>query len=313
MRCLGVLLVAALAARAQEPLPIKSAKLTGKTYTLTGWHKLEKGVHLTLGKGVKVVGQGKGGVLNLEGGGLEIAGAPGEEVVLENVWVNLGWKFNRLKIAHAKISGKGGVSVPHEAQTRGKARLENVAFSGDASIWVTFHEGGMELFNVTAQSTCQIASTGADRNVKLAITGCRFVSKGDPKVIQGGLTLDTVKEAKLVNTQVGGMGAMFKGVSKLTLEGCRFDGRGFLVKQDLKGRMSKTKVSRCDFAMPDIRFQGPARGRERVTLTDCHFLGDAATAAEDIVTKRIKAQGVKVTVKSPREKPNDLAGPTKPR
>ncbi len=310
MRCLGSLLLIAFAAQAQEPLPIRSAKLEGKTYTLTGRHTLDKSVRLVLGKGVRVIGQGKGAVLDLEDGSLEIAGEPGEEVVLENVWINLGWKFKRLKIVHAKFLKTGGVFVPHGGETRGKAVLENVAMTGDASVWVTFHEGGLVLRNVTCRSTCQIASTGSDRNVKLEISGCRFLNTEEPGVIKGGLRLHHVKEARVTNTQIGGISASFTGGVKLTLEGCRFDG-GFYLRQEQKGRIGKTKISRCDFTSDKIVFEGPRGGREKVTLKECHFKGDFTATPDEIVRYRIKAEGVKVVVKSPRPAPLEPADPAK--
>jgi len=296
-------------ARAQEPLPVKSAKLAGKTYAVSGRRALKKGVRLTLGPGVKIVGLGENGTLGVDGGSLEVAGEREAPVVFENVWVSLGWNFQRLRIAHARFEGTGGVVVPHEEETRGKAFLENVAFSGDASVWVTFHEGGIELRNVTAQSACQIAATAPDRNVSLDITGCRFLMKGDPGVIQGGLTVFRVREARVVNTQVDGISASFTGVAKLAIEGCRFDAQGFHVRQDKKDRIGKTQIARCDFASKVIQFEGPSGDRGRVTLKECHFRGDATTEPEEIVRKRITAKDVQVVVKSPKPTPNDLAGP----
>jgi hypothetical protein len=274
---------------------------------------LKKGVRLTLGKGVRVIGQGEGGVLNLDGGSLEVAAEPGAEVIFENVWVNLGWKFKRLKIVHARFQGSGGLSVPHEEQTRGKAFLEHVAFSGNASVWVTFHEGGLELRNVTAQSTCQVAATGSDRNVKLEVADCRFVTKDNPNVIQGGLRVHHVKEVRMIRTQVDGMTASFTGGVKLTIDGCRFDASGFYVRQEKKDRIGKTQIARCDFGSRVISFEGPSGGRERVILRECHFRGDATTEPGEIVRKRITAKGVRVVIKSPSSTPNDLAGPGKPK
>ncbi len=229
------------------------------------------------------------------------------------VWINLGWKFKRLKIVHAKFLGTGGVFVPHGGETRGKAVLEHVAMTGDASVWVTFHEGGLVLRNVTCRSTCQIAATGSDRNVKLEISGCRFLNTEEPGVMKGGLRLHHVKEARLTNTQIGGMTASFTGGVKLTLEGCRFDAPGFYVRQEQKGRIGKTKISRCDFASEKLVFEGPRGGREKVTLKECHFRGDATAKPDEILRYRIKAQGVQIVVKSPSPTPHDLAGPGKPK
>ena len=310
MRALVALCATAALAGAGEPLPLKSVKLAGETYTLAVRQKLESGRRLTLGPGTRVVGQGKGGTIDLEGT-IEVEGKPGAEVVFENVWIVLGWKFRGLEIARARFEGSGGVYVPHERETRGKLFLDHVKCTGDASVWVTFHEGDLELRHVTAQSTCQIAGTGSDRNVKLEITSCQFVSKGLATVIQGGLRLHNVKEAEVRDTGVDGMIASFVGGAKLTLEGCRFDARSFAVRQKTKGRIGKTKIVACDFGVKRLHFDGPEGGRERVVLHDCHFRGDAKSEPDAIERDRIEAKGVRVVVRSPRPEPNDRAAASK--
>lgn len=305
MRVLLAGLLLTVAALAEEPLPLnRSAKLQGKTFTLTGRHALGKGVRITLGPGTRVVGRGKNAVIDLEGS-IQVAGEPGAEVVFENVWINLTWKFAGLRIKHAKFLKSGGVSVPHERETRGKAYLEHVTMTKEASVWVTFHEGSIELRHVTSESTCQIAATASDRNVKLDMFACRFTSSSDPKVIKGGLRTHHVKEVRIENTHFGGLSSSFTGGVKLALEGCRFAGRGVSFRQPTKGRIGKIKIAKCDFGKDTgVTFEGPRGGKERVTLKECYFGG---IADPKTILGRIVAKDCRVAVKAPRPKPNDLA------
>jgi hypothetical protein len=148
--------------------------------------------------------------------------------------------------------------------------------------------------------------------VKLDIAGCRFLTSDKPGVISGGLRVSRVKAVSMVNTRVGGLDASFKECTKFVMEGCRFDTPAVRIQDDRKGHIGNTRIVRCDFASEMIEIDGPVGGGERVTLQECHFVGDATTDPESIVRKRIKAKSVQVIVKAPKPEPNDLAGPEKP-
>ena len=305
MRSSLVLVLVVSLAHADELLDVtRSAKLAAGTYTLSGRQTLPKGVRLTLQKGVKIVGEDEGAAIDVVGT-LECLGAPGEEVVFQNIWLSLDRPFKSIRLSHTKMLGKGGVFTTHERQTIGKLFLEDVAFRDKASLWVIFQEGTLTATRVSSESSCQIAGTHTNRNFKLDVSDC-FAAKG-VSGFQGGFRLHNVKDVRLRRIEVGGIISSFRGCTKLLMEECTLGARSFTMRQDKKGRYAKTKILRCNFVTPLLKFHAPAGSRDKVTLTECHFKGDGATPPAEIATKRTKSENVRVTVKAPSPEPHALA------
>ena len=309
---LSLFLVAAMA-HGQEPLPVsRSATLSAGTYVLNGSKHLPKGVKLVCKPGVRIVGEGNGGLLVIEGT-FETQGTKDAKVAFENVWLQPYHNFQRIRIGYARFGGKGGLYTSQEREARGKLELDHVEFKDKACIWVELYFGHVSIKRVSSEDSCRITATRALNNLSVEISDC-FADKGTSG-FAGGLSIYNVKDVKVLRTRFGGRGATtrFENCTKILLEGCRFDGRALLVKHRKKGGFKKTKVRKCDFHSKYLIFEAPERSKDRVTLDGCYFADAAGMAPNDLARKLTEgSRRVSIAVKAPSETPNSLAGKDKP-
>ena len=90
------------------------------------------------------------------------------------------------------------------------------------------------------------------------------------------------------------------------------------MSQRLDWSVMRRLVALCLFAalaqaQEPLPLTRSAGAKERITLDDCYFKGDAAAKPRDIAVKRTAGTGVRVIVKAPSERPHNLAGADKPK
>ena len=315
MRFLIALALAAPVAMAQEPLPLKKAMKPNTTYTADGFIYIKSNNKLTCPPGVKIVSE-KWAVLVVDGAFIA-AGTAEAPVTFDKVTIRPGHKFRTIKLAHTRFTGDSGVATAtrdsmgdyDRSRARGPLVMEDVAFLDTSSLDVLFHFGSISATRVSSVARMSIDAWHPSANVRADFESC-FQNKAKVSGLQGGLSIANVRDVRVRFTRIAGDLTKFSNCSNLLLEGCKIQTGRFLIGRSKDTNFKKTKVLRCDLYGKTLYFTGPQNAKDRITLKECFFNGDANTKPAEIVKKRIGGMGgkIKVVVKSPAAKPHNLAG-----
>lgn len=300
VRCVGLLLLLAGAARGGDELPLPTRKSTilrvqGTTYFVEGRRRIPWGVEISIQKETRIVGRGAGAVLEVAGE-LEVHGVRGGEVILKDLWVEPAPKFGKIQLDTVKFRSRGGVRTPEGQTVDGDLVIENTDFVEDTSVDVSFSGGLIRFLSAGFKKPVHLhgrpAAGKTKGTVKLSAIGCFAPSIyfGRLHGFEAGLVVSGIRKATIRNCRVGGAKSEFVDCSALTFDGNRVDSALLAFRNTKPGLFRGTKLQKCDVYAKEVVFFGPRdKKREVVLLDKCWFRGH--TRVKDIQADVIKDAG----------------------
>jgi hypothetical protein len=319
-----VLPLLSAAAFAQEiPLPTdRTAILSreGATYFVEGRQTIGWGTTVTVQRGQKIVGRPES-VLVVEGT-LQIRGVAGLEVILEDLRIEPGEKFDEIRLDTALFLG--GHLKTGEKPVEGKIIVENTDVGKGVPFEVSMTGGAVDFLNSTFMEPVRIRGVppeGKRCTLKLNLNGCfynwsarrRESQRNSHSGFEKGLFLTGVPDALVRNCRVAGDRTEFVDCEKLTFDGNRVNSATILFKQTQPGCFRDTKLQKSDIYASKVVFEAPAgKERDQVPVDKCWFQG--LTKKEEIAERVITdadddpACGVVVVYRKILDRPLGLAG-----
>lgn len=320
-RLLIVLSLPAAALAQELPLPTDRTVILsreGATYYVEGRQTIGWGTTVTVQKGTKVVGR-QDSVLVVEGT-FQIRGVAGSEVILEDLRIELGEKFDEVRLDTALFLG--GHLKSGERPVTGKIVVENTDLGAGVPFDVTMTGGVIDCFNSTFLEPVRIKGVppeGKRCTLKLNLNGCFYRDRHNDSQrcaqsgFEKGLFLTAVPDVLVRNCRVAGDRTEFIDCEKLTFDGNKVNSAELIFKQTQPGCFKDTKVQKSDMYTGKIVFEAPSgKQRDQVPVDKCWFHG--MTNRDEIAEKVIKdgnddpACGVVVVFRKILERPLELAG-----
>lgn len=321
LRYVGLLAVLLGAARAraqqagaddQVPFPTKTCILRegGVVYFVDGRQRIPKGARISCQKNVKVVGQGAGAVIEVEGD-LKVHGVSAREVIFENVWIEPQARFGAIQLDMTVFRG-GGIRVPKEHPADGKLVIENSTFGGGAALDVTMAGGELGIRASSFQSLVAIKAVKEEgqrrASLKVDVIGNYGINGG----LAGGLMMEGCHKPTVRNTRIAGAKCAFLDCTGLTFDGNKVNSDLLLLQATVSGCFRGTKVQKCDIYSARVSFRAPPDAKETVILDKCWFKG--LTKKADILEQVIQdggddaQNGVTAKFRKINDRPLELAG-----
>jgi hypothetical protein len=319
-----VLPLLSVAALAQEiPLPTDRTTILsreGATYFVEGRQTIGWGTTITVQRGQKVVGR-PDSALVVEGT-LQIRGVAGSEVLLEDLRIEPGERFEEIRIDTALFLG--GHLRTGERPVAGRIIVENTDLGTGVPFEVSMTGGAIDFLNSTFMEPVRIRGVppeGKRCTLKLNLNGCFYNASARRKESQRnahsgfekGLFLTGVPDALVRNCRMAGDRTEFVDCEKLTFDGNRVNAGEILFKQTRPGCFKDTKLQKSDIYTTKVVFEAPAgKGRDQVPVDKCWFGG--LLKKEEISEKVIRdgdddpACGVVVVFRKILDRPLQLAG-----
>jgi hypothetical protein len=313
-----------VAASADEvPLPTgKSIILSkqGTTYFVEGRQTIGWGTEISIQKEVRIVGR-PDAVLVVEGS-LQIHGIAGGEVILDNLCIEPGEKFDEIRLD--TVLFVGGRVKSGEKPVTGLIVVENSDLGKGVPFEVAMTGGAVNFLDSTFLEPVRItgvAPEGKRCTLKLSLNGCfhntyarrpesqRNAQSGFEK----GLFLTGVPDVLVRNCRLAGDRSEFVDCGSLTFDGNRVNAGAILFKQTQPGGFKDTKIQKTDVYTGKLIFEAPpGKQRDQIPVDKCWFQG--VTKKEEIADRVIEDGndnpdcGVVVVFRKIMERPLELAG-----
>jgi len=278
-RFLPLVLLLTTWAQAEEiPFPTKRSTILrkgGVVYYVEGRQRIPWGCEISCQKDVKIVGRGAGAVLEVEGS-LQIHGVTDREVIIENLWIEPAPKFEDIHLDMVIFRGGGGLRTPKGQACRGgRVFIENADFQSGTTINVGLESGKLDLTASTASDPVVIRGMAAkdmsQSSLKVVIRGC--VHMGGTDGLAGGLFVSGCRDLTVRINRLGGATSEFVDNTTCLFDGNKVNSAHLIFRQTRSGRMSKTKLLKCDIYSTKVTLAAPEAKKERVTLDKCWFKG----------------------------------------
>lgn len=326
---LSLALVAAVPAVQEGPLPFPDSTITVKTddsqFFVRGRCVLPRNAKVALLRRARVEGNpGKGedgaveeAVIEVSGT-LELKAVTGGNVILRNVWLELTPECKSIYLADVNFVGGGGIRASEKGASTADVYIENVEFTGGATLSMACSAGTITVSSVHADAPAALIgaprSERVDSKANIRVLNCQGGRRGEWKGMAGGLTMTGVKSAVVQFSYLGGKASRFADNGKLSFQGNNVQSKLIEFEYSRPGQFKKAAVSGCDFRSDEVRFLAPINGTktERVAVKDCWFT--SGTDAEAILTKQVldttrnEKSSAAVSLKKIKEAPVGLGG-----
>jgi hypothetical protein len=305
----------------EEPLPLGKTvtpSRTGVTYFVEGRQTIAWGTEITIPQGARLVGR-PGSVLVVEGS-LQVRGADLREVVIENLLIEPGARFEEIRLDTVLFTGGGLKTGATPAD--GHVVIENSDLNRGTHLDLTMTGGHVDLLNATFHEPVRIraaAPEGGRCTVKVNLSGCyydpgrRQSKRSSQSGFVNGLAVQGIPDAAVRNCRLSGDKAEFVDCACVTFDGNVVNTAELVFRQSAPGAFLRTKVQKCDIYTPRVVFHAPpGKSKERVPLDRCWFRG--LTRSQEISERIIRdgndeAQcGVYVVLGKVNDRPLELAG-----
>ena len=260
---------------------------------------------------------GRGASVLVVAGSLQIHGVSTREVILQNLWIEPAKRFEDIHLDMAIFRGSGGLRTPKgQPASGGRVFVENVMFDQGGVVNLELVAGRVD-FSATSVYEPAIVR-GIPRDGKpfsplvVNIRGC--TSKEVPGGFMGGLTVSGARDVTVRSSRLAGAKTTFLDNRAITFDANKVNSGVLEFKQSAPGRMSKTKLQKCDIYSTQVVLYAPAsKGKkERVTIDKCWFKG--LLKKQEILAKVIKDAddgegGAYAKFQKINKRPLELAGP----
>lgn len=317
-------LLAAAASAEELPLPTDKTIILsreGTTYFVEGRRTIGWGTEISIQKQTKIVGR-QDSVLVVEGS-LQIHGIAGGEVILEDLRIEPGAKFEEIRLDTVLFLG-GGVKA--EKPVNGTIVVENTDFNTGVGLDVSMTGGAVNFLNSTFMEPVHIRGAPPEGEkgrctLKVSLNGCFYNWAARRKESQRnaysgfekGLFLERVPDALVRNCHLAGDRSEFVDCEQLTFDGNKVNVGELLFKQTQPGGFKETKLQKSDIFTKKVVFEAPVgKERDQVPIDKCFFVG--LTKKEEIGERVIRdgnddpACGVVVIFRKILDRPLQLAG-----
>ena len=285
----------AVPASAQEPVPFPVKRSTilrkgGVTYFVEGRQRIPKGCEISVQKDVVIVGRGKGAVLEVEGS-LQVHGVRTREVIVKDLWIEPSRRCEDIHLDMAIFRGSGGLRAPRQLEARGKVFVENVVFGRGTFLELALAGGRVDLSALGLYEPASVVGLPergqAFAPLTVNVRGCARPEA--PNGFLGGLSVKAAKDVTVRINYLGGAKSEFVDCYAVMFDGNKVLSAELAFEQRDPGRMSKTKLMKCDIYSTRVSFKVPPGRKEGVRLDKCWFKGLARK--KEILDKVIRTTG----------------------
>ena len=267
MSCVGsglAWLAFAVGAAAQEPLPVEgTVTLTSKRsleYYVEGRQTIPARVHVSCQYGTRIVGRGENPVLVIEGS-LSTVGTQQDRVVIQGLTIELAPSFETVRFADTTLTDSRVVTVEHKPGA-GILHFEGSQIGGSSAVDVALTAG--EFHALTSNFPASIHIRGVQKNTKDKPQDNRTKVLATQSYFYdlnaSGLADLTIRHTRLNGTTT------FEDCAEIMLEGVALEGSKCLVRHRLPGGLSKTRLSKCDFTLEELRFEAPGSKKSSIKI-----------------------------------------------
>ncbi|MHC4934429.1 MAG: hypothetical protein ACYTGV_19825 [Planctomycetota bacterium] len=292
---LALLAFASAGARAEEerPLPTKNSIILsrgGTTYFVEGRQKIPWGCEISVQKDIKIVGRGKGAVLEVAGS-LQVHGITDKEVVIKDLEIEPAARFEEIRLDMVRMYG-GGVKNPGKMPVDGRVILENTECHLGVQVDLTMTGGEVRILDCMFRKPVRIRGVPEEgktkSTLKVDVTSCYLKARRRGAIKQGslysgllgGLFLSGVRNPVVRINRLAGAAAEFVDCPGLMFDGNKVNCAKVVIRHSRNGGFKGTKILKCDFYSDKLILHSPAgKKRERVAIDKCWFL-DLAKAKE---------------------------------
>jgi len=284
----------------ERPLPTKKSIILsrgGTTYVVEGRRKIPWGCEISVQKDIKIVGKGKGAVLEVAGS-LQVHGITDREVVIENLEIEPAAKFEEIRLDMVRMY-RSGVKNPGKMPVEGRVILENAECHKGAKVDLTMTGGEVRILDCMFREPVRIRGVPEEgktkSTLKVDVTSCYLKPRRRGAVTQGtrysgllgGLYLAGVRNPLVRINRLAGPAAEFVDCPGLMLDGNKINCAKVVIRHTKNGGFKGTKILKCDFYSGKLILHAPAgKKREKVAIDKCWFVD--LTKAREIHAKVIE-------------------------
>ncbi len=312
----SAVLVSPVVAEDGKPLPLRGpAKVGGQTFHIEGRRVLEG--RLSIQQGTRVVGKGLGAVLVVKGH-LTVTGTAQRRCSFENVVIELPAEFREVHISTTKFLGGAGIKSALDEAVSGRLFLEECTFERESPLNFRFQRGTIDLITILAQGAVNIQCVNPPKkdtnSVRVNVMSCG-PSRDLSGALHGGLFIDGANDCTVRLNYLGGDRVVLSNNRKLMFDGNKVKATTLEIRQDVAGRLSKTKILKCDVYSRTIKVFAPKDGKKKdiVRVDKCWFKIRHKNR-KDLLAKvfddgaKDEKNGARVIIQKVMEKPLALAG-----
>lgn len=301
---------AARAAPGEKPFPVPDRSVIlreeGTVYLVEGRVRIPKGIEIAVQKDVYIRARGGApAVIEVEGD-FKVHGVAAKEVIFEGVTVEPAPAFGKIHLDSCIFRKGGGLATPKDGKAEGEILVQLCKFQDRARCELAMSGTSLQVLDSSTSGPLRIRGADAPakpNRLKAVVRGGTHQGIEARGVADLTVRLNSLRADPLV----------FADVPVLVFDGNKVEGKELRIEHGRAGGFARTQFMKCDLYAKALSFRAPVEAgkSDSLVLDKCWFEGvtDLAKIAERIRDgSDDPANGVKVSVQNPLERPLELAG-----